>query len=202
VLLIGVANLISLQIARNGAREREISVRVALGATRGRLIRQLVTESLLLGLAGAAIGFAIAVPAVTLILSTLPAGFPRADQVAVNWVIAFFAVGVSLVCGVVVGLVPAWQAARADLAPRLTEGGRSATLSDRRARVQRTLIVLETAAALMLLIGAGLMANSFQRLISRDAGMLEEGLWVIRGSLPNRGRPRGELQRTAVWRRH
>jgi putative ABC transport system permease protein len=197
VLLIGMGNLISLQVTRNGEREREIYLRVALGASRWQIVRQLLIESILLSAVGGAIGFGLAWPAVRLIVSTLPARFPRTDQIAVDAWVALFACGVSLSTGIIVGLVSAWRASHANLTTRLNEGGRSATLSSRRSRLQRALIALETAVALVLLIGAALLANSLQRLISRDAGMTEDNLWAVTVTLPSRYGD--DAAQTAFW---
>jgi putative ABC transport system permease protein len=197
VLLIGVGNLMSLQLARNGAREREIVVRAALGASRERIVRQLTVESLILSIVGGALGLALSWPAVELIVSALPPGFPRADQVAIDLRVALFACGISALVGVVVAIVPALQASRVELTARLNEGGRSATLSVRRARLQRALIAAETAVALVLLIGSALLGNSFQRLITRDAGMQENDLWMVRATLPSRYRE--DAAQTAFW---
>jgi putative ABC transport system permease protein len=188
VLLIGVGNLMSLQLARNGAREREIVVRTALGASRGRIVRQLIVESLILAIVGGAVGLALAWPAVDVIVSALPPGFPRADLVALDLRVALFACGIAALVGVVVAIVPALQASRVELTARLNEGGRSATLSVRRGRLQRALIAIETAVALVLLIGSALLANSFYRLITRDAGMQENDLWRVAATLPSRYR--------------
>jgi putative ABC transport system permease protein len=199
VLLIGVGNLISLQLARNGSREREIALRAALGASRWRVVRQLIVESVLLCGIGGLLGLAAAWPAVHLIADALPRDFPRTDQIDVNLGVALFACAVSLMVGVVVGIVPAWQASRVDFATRLSQGGRTATLGGARSGTQRALIALQTALALVLLIGAGLLANSFYRLISRDAGMQEEGLWMVRGELP--WQYRDDNVQTEFWRR-
>lgn len=197
VLLIGVCNLTSLQLARNGAREREITLRAALGASRWQVVRQLVVESVLLCGIGGALGLAVVWPALQLITATLPPRFPRADQIAADLGVALFACTISLVVGVVVGAVPAWQASRVDLTMRLNEGGRTATPTAARSRMQRALIAFQTAAALILLIGAGLLANSFHRLISRDAGMREDGLWAVTARLPSRYRD--NAVQTAFW---
>jgi predicted permease len=188
VLLIGVANLVSLQLVRNAGRERELAVRAALGASRWRLVRQLLVESLVLGVVGGAGGVLAAAMAVDLVTSALPSGFPRADQIALDGAVWLFAALVSVVVGVTIGVIPARRAIQPGLIQRANEGGGSATLSHRRARIQRGLIAFETAAALVLLVGAGLLVNSFGRLISEDAGMRERDLWVVRGELPLRYR--------------
>ena len=188
VLLIGVANLVSLQLVRNAGRERELGVRAALGASRWRLVRQLLVESLLLSIVGGAGGLLAASNVVGLVLSALPANFPRANQIALDNAVWVFAALVSALVGVTIGVVPALRSIQPRLMERLSEGARSATLSHRRARIQRPLIAFETAAALVLLVGAGLLVNSFGRLMSEDAGMHERDLWVVRGTLPMRYR--------------
>lgn len=188
VLLIGIANLVSLQLVRNAGRERELAVRAALGASRWRLIRQLLVESLLLGVVGGAGGLLAAANAVGLVASALPADFPRADQIALDSAVWIFAALVSALVGVTIGVVPALRSIQPRLMKQVNEGVWSATLSHRRARIQRGLIAFEAAAALVLLVGAGLLVNSFGRLMSEDAGMRERDLWVVRGVLPMRYR--------------
>ena len=176
VLLIGVANLVSLQLVRNAGRERELGLRAALGASRWRLIRQLLVESLLLGVVGGAGGLLAASNVVGLVTSALPADFPRADQIALDSAVWVFAALVSALVGVTIGVIPALRSIQPRLMKRVNEGAWSATLSHRRAGIQRGLIAFETAAALVLLVGAGLLVNSFGRLISEDAGMREARL--------------------------
>jgi putative ABC transport system permease protein len=196
VLLIGVANLVSLQLVRNAGRERELGVRAALGASRWRLIRQLLVESLLLSVVGGAGGLLAASNVVGLVTSALPADFPRANQIALDNAVWVFAALVSALVGVTIGLLPALRSIQPRLMKRVNEGAWSATLSHRRARIQRVLIAFETAAALVLLVGAGLLVNSFGRLLSEDAGMRERDLWVVRGSLPERYRSPAD---TGFW---
>jgi putative ABC transport system permease protein len=194
VLLIGVANLVSLQLVRNAGRERELGVRAALGAGRWRLVRQLLVESLLLGLVGGAGGLLAASSAVNLVTSALPANFPRANEIALDSAAWVFAALVSALVAVTIGIIPALRSIQPGLMERVNEGARSATLSHRRARIQRALIAFETAAALVLLVGAGLLVNSFGRLISEDAGMRERDLWVMRGTLPLRYRAPTDIE--------
>jgi predicted permease len=196
VLLIGVANLVSLQLVRNASRERELGLRAALGASRWRLIRQLLVESLLLGLVGGAGGLLAASYAMRLVTSALPADFPRADQIALDSNVWVFAALVSALVGATIGVVPALRSIQPRLMKHVNEGAWSATLSHRRGRIQRVLIAFEAAAALVLLVGAGLLVNSFGRLLSEDAGMRERDLWVVRGTLPTRYRPPAD---TGFW---
>ena len=148
VLLIGVANLVSLQLVRNTLRERELGVRAALGASRWRLIRQLLVESLLLSIVGGAGGLLAASNAVGLVTAALPANFPRANQIALDNAVWVFAALVSALVGVTIGVVPALRSIQPRLMKSVNEGAWSATLSHRRARIQRGLIAFETAAAL------------------------------------------------------
>jgi predicted permease len=189
VLLIGVANLVSLQLVRNTGRERELGIRAALGASRWRLIRQLLVESLVLAVLGGAGGLLAASTAVGLVTAALPAGFPRADQATIDAAVWIFAALVSTLVGVAVGVIPALRSIQPRLMKHVNEGAWSATLSHRRGWIQRGLIAFEAAAALVLLVGAGLLVNSFGRLLSEDAGMRERDLWVARGTLPMRYRP-------------
>src|SRR5262249_20879903 len=147
VLLIGVANLANLQIVRNSAREREIAIRAALGGTRGRLIRQLLVETLMLSVVAGIAGYFIARVGVRLVMSNLPAAFPRANQVGVNGSVLFFALGLSMIVGILIGMIPAWRISRSDLQGSFNDGSRHATMGARRGRLQQTLIAVEVALA-------------------------------------------------------
>ena len=186
VFFIGVANLVNLQLVRNATRERELGVRSALGAGRWRLVRQLATESLVIAMVGGVAGFVIAMTVVGGIVSTLPPDFPRANQIALDAPVWIFAIALSVVVGLAIGTLPAFRVVRPGLAQRISEGARRATLSHRRARAQRVLIAFETGAALVLLVGASLLINSFGRLITESAGMKEDHLWAVRATLPLR----------------
>jgi predicted permease len=184
VLLIACANAASLLLARATARQREIAVRTALGASRPRLVRQMLTESLLVAFLGGALGTAIAVVGVRGLVALLPAGFPRADTIHVNAAVFAFTLLVALITGVLFGLAPALQAARTDVQGTLRSGGRGAGVNRGHLRLRSALVVGEVGLACLLLIGAGLMLRSFVNLLRADPGFRPEHLLTARVSLP------------------
>jgi putative ABC transport system permease protein len=168
VLLIACANVANLLLARASARERELALRSAIGAGRGRIVRQLLTESLVLGSLGGALGLALAFGLLRAFIAAAPAGLPRIESIGIDgWVLAF-TLGLSFVTGLLFGLAPALHAAGADRAHALREGGRTATGPG--ARVRRGLVVAEVALAVVLLVGAGLMMRSFVNIQRVDLG--------------------------------
>jgi predicted permease len=185
VLLIACANAANLLLARATARQREIAVRAALGAARGRLVRQMLAESLLIALAGGALGAVLAVAGVRVLTALLPADFPRASDIGVNPAVFGFTLAISLATGFLFGLAPALQAARTDLQQALRDGGRGTGAGARQLRLRNILVVSELALACVLLTGAGLMLRSFVNLLRTDPGFRPERVVTAAVSLPH-----------------
>jgi putative ABC transport system permease protein len=203
VLLIACANVANLLLARAASRLREISIRAALGAGRGRVVRQLLTESLLLSLGGGALGLLLAFLGVRLLRSAalrrIAGPALQAGEVSIDLPVLGFTLAVSIVTALLFGLVPALQASRPDLTGALKEGGRGAVIGSSGNRLLNTFVVCETAIALVLLIGAGLLVRSFARLQRVDPGFRAENLLAVRLSLPPGGY--GEPARIAAFYR-
>jgi predicted permease len=168
VLLIACANVANLLLARAAARQKEMAVRTAMGASRARLVRQLLTESVLLAVIGGVLGVLLAVWGVDLLLALSPAGIPRKHEITIDGAALAFTFTVALITGVLFGLAPAFQVSRFNLNETLKEGARGSTGG--RNATRSLLVVGEVALSLVLLIGAGLLIRSFARLTSTDAG--------------------------------
>lgn len=181
VLLIACANVGGLLIARGAARRRELAVRTALGAGRGRLMQQLLTESVVLALAGGALGMLVASWTVQLLIAVAPANLPRLADVTLDWRIAIFTFVATIAVGVLFGLMPALQASRPELNADLKDGGRTGTS---RTGLRNVMVVAQVALALVLLIGAGLMLTSFSRLRSVDPGFRTTEVVTVELMLP------------------
>jgi putative ABC transport system permease protein len=181
ILLIGCANLANLTLARGAAREREIAVRAALGAGSWRLIRQLLTENLLIAGAGGALGLALGYAMIRgLIRLAPPFSLPSEADVSIDPTILLFTLAVSLITALLFGLAPAIHATRVDPASSMKEGGRSATTGAGRARLRSALIVSEVALAFVLLAGAGLLVGSFFRMLQVDTGFSSDNVMTAR----------------------
>jgi len=183
VLLMTCANLANLALARAAARHREMAIRAALGATRRRLIQQLVTESLLLALLGGGVGLLLAFYGIDLLLALSPASLPRAAEVGVDFRVLGFTLALALLAGVIFGLAPAWQATRVSLNEGLKKSGHGAG-GARPDGVRSLLVVSEIALSLVLLVGAGLLVKSFHRLQAVNPGFEAGNVLAVRLSLP------------------
>jgi putative ABC transport system permease protein len=172
VLLIGCANLANLLLARGLAREQEFAVRTSLGATRGRLVRQLMAESLLLSFAGALLGIAVGYASLRVLKTVLPAHvLPLGTDATLDVHVLGFAVALSLLTGALCGLLPAWQSTKPNLTQSLKQGGGGASAAHVRHRLRRALVITEVALAYVLLAGAGLLIRSFVQLQQVDPGV-------------------------------
>jgi putative ABC transport system permease protein len=185
VLLIACANVANLLLARATARQRELAVRAALGAARGRLIRQLLAESVVLAAAGGAAGLALAWWGLQVLRAVVAERLPiqRLEMVGIDGPVLAFTMGATLVSGIFFGLIPAFSAAGASLNESLKEGGRTGSAA-RGARTRSAFVVVEIALALVLLVGAGLLVRSFARLMDVDAGFETDRTMTMRVSLP------------------
>jgi putative ABC transport system permease protein len=181
VLLIACANVAGLLIARGAARRREIAVRTALGAGRRRLVRQLLTESLVLAVGGGLAGIVVAYWMLQLLIGAAPEDLPRLADVTLDWRVAMFAFAATLAVGVLFGLGPSLHASRAEFNSDLKEGGRTGTA---RTGARNLMVVAQMALALVLLIGAGLMLTSFARLRAVDPGFRTSELVTVELMVP------------------
>ncbi|HMF55989.1 MAG TPA: ABC transporter permease [Pyrinomonadaceae bacterium] len=189
VLLIACANVANLLLARAASRSKEIAIRTAMGATRGRVMRQLLTESLLLSFMGGALGLLLAMWSVDILIKLSPANVPLLGDTSLDSRVLLFTLIVSTATGIIFGLVPAIQTSRLDLAESLKEGGRSGSEGARRNRVRSILVVSEIALSLVLLIGAGLLMKSFYKLLNTNPGYSPERVLALTVALSQKKFP-------------
>ncbi len=199
VLLIACLNVANLLLVRMAARERELALRTALGAGRGRLVRLVLTESVLLSLGGGFLGFLLAVWGVHALVALGGNKIPRADSIAVDWKALAFTLGVAVGTGLLFGLVPALQGSGRHLQAALKEGGRAVAGGARGRLARQALVLSEVAVALVLLVGAGLLMKSFSRLQSLDPGFRSQGVLTV-ALAPPRLRYREPKQQLAFYR--
>jgi len=198
VLLISCVNVANLLLARASTRGREIAVRQALGAQRTRLIRQLLTEILLLFVLGGAAGFAILFCTRKFLLELIPESLPRMNDISINWGVLAFALALSVVAGIVFGLAPAWLMSRLDLTGTLRQEGRAASASRERSRARQILVISELALSLVLMVAAGLLLRSFWDLFKVQLGFNPTRVVAVETSLPNPNDPKTDVYRTAT----
>ena len=184
VLLIACANVANLMLARGAVQGRDLAVRAALGAGRWRLARKLLAESLVIALAGGALGLIMSFWGVKSLVSIMPAWFPRADEIAVNGRLLLYILGLCLISGLIFGLAPAISASRSDIYSSLRETGRTGTPGAGHGRLRKTFVIAEISLALVLLIAAGLLVKASVRMQRVDLGFQPNGLLTARITLP------------------
>ncbi len=194
ILAIACANIANLLLARGTARQKEVALRTALGASRWRLLRQFMTETLLLALAGGACALLVAQWGVDALLALSPGDLPTAQKIGIDARVLGFSLGLSALTGIVFGIVPALQLSKTDVTSGLKEGGRGGGEGRERARVRSAFVVSQVALSLVLLIGAGLLLNSFYRLLRTNPGFDPQNLLTMEYRLPRNRYAKGEQQ--------
>jgi len=190
IVFIVSLNIANLLLARASGRQQEMAVRLALGASRGRIVRQMLTESMLLSLIGGAAGIATAVGTLGFILRFVPSNIPRLNEVRIDWVVLAFALLISILTGLVFGLAPALHSTKGSLSSAIREGGRGSGYSTKTGRLRDVLIVSELAFAVMLMVGAGLLLRTLRDLLQENPGFNPTQVVTANIQLPNPDDPK------------
>jgi predicted permease len=198
VLLISCVNVANLLLARASARAREIAVRQALGAQKTRLVRQFLTETLLLFALGGVAGFVVLLFARKFLLQLIPDSLPHLNEISINWSVLAFALAVSVVAGIVFGLAPAWMMSRLDLIETIRQEGRGSSGSRERSRARQILVVGELALSLVLMVVAGLLLRSFWDLFNVQPGFNPDRVIATQTWLPGPNDPAADIYRSAT----
>ncbi|HYK09210.1 MAG TPA: ABC transporter permease [Gemmatimonadales bacterium] len=185
IVFIVSLNIANLLLARASGRQQEMAVRLSLGASRGRVVRQMLTESMLLSLIGGAVGIATAVGTLRFLVRFVPSSIPRLNEVGIDWVVLTFALVISILTGLVCGLVPAFHSANAALSATLREGGRGSGYGTKTGRLRDVLIVSELAFAVILMVGAGLLLRTLRELLTENPGFNPTQVVTANIELPN-----------------
>src|SRR5450755_1204315 len=185
VLLIACANVAGLLLARSSRRRSEFAVRAALGASRGQIVRQMLVESVALGLCGGVVGIVFAIGLLRVLLQLVPSDVPRLGQVSVDGSVLAFATLVSVITGLLFGVLPAWRTSLVNPSSAMRDGNRTSTTGRGQHRLQNSLVVAETALGLVLLVASGLLIHSFVRLLQVDPGFDRRNVLIASLSLPD-----------------
>jgi len=185
VLLIACANVAGLLLARASRRRSEFAVRAALGASRGQIVRQMLVESVALGLCGGVVGIVFAIGLLRVLLQLVPSDVPRLGQVSVDGSVLAFATFISVITGLLFGVLPAWRTSLVNPSSAMRDGGRTASSGRGQHRLQNSLVVAETAVGLVLLVASGLLIHSFVRLLQVDPGFDRRNVLIASLSLPD-----------------
>jgi predicted permease len=199
LLLIACANVVNLLVARMTVRRAEIGLRLALGATRAKLAQQFLIEAGVLSAVGGVLGVGLAVGGVRLLLAMQTGNLPRANEIRVDWLVLIFAVGVSVLTALALGLLAVWQGTRGDIRETLSASQRTQAGSGSSARVRQSLVVSQMALTVILLVGAGLLARSFLRLLEVNPGFRTQHVVVLDLDLPYESGPAAHQRRVAFY---